>query len=92
MVGGLVDSISADYDFFNGTALAGVLVGVLLGLVAQYPEVSAYVRSRLKPETADEFLVARYMNTSAITSLSSSKSIYSYFIEGAADLQAPLLQ
>ncbi|KAI1275440.1 secretory lipase-domain-containing protein [Xylaria sp. FL0933] len=92
VVGGLVDNIVADYDLFNGTALAGDLVAVVLGLVAQYPEALAYVRSRLKPETADEFLAARHMNTGAVTSFFSCKDIYSYFIGGAADLQAPPLQ
>ncbi|KAI0910127.1 LIP-domain-containing protein [Ustulina deusta] len=92
VVGGLVDNISADYDLFNGTALAGDLVAVVLGLAAQYPEALAYVRSRLKPETADEFLAARHMNTGAVTSFFSSKDIYSYFVGGAADLQALPLQ
>ncbi|KAI1348042.1 LIP-domain-containing protein [Xylaria sp. FL0043] len=92
VVGGLVDNISADYDLFNGTALAGDLVAVVLGLVAQYPEALAYVHNRLKPETADEFLAARHMNTGAVTSFFSCKDIYSYFIGGAADLQAPPLQ
>lgn len=92
VVGGLVDNISADYDLFNGTPLAGDLVAVVLGLVAQYPEASAYVRSRLEPETADEFLSARIMNTAAVTSVFSNKNIYNYFIGGAADLQAPPLQ
>ncbi|KAI0155254.1 LIP-domain-containing protein [Xylariaceae sp. FL1272] len=93
VVGGLVDNISANYDLLNGTALAGNLVAAVLGLTAQYPEAFAYVRSRLKPETADEFLAARHMNTGAATKFFSGKDIYSYFIGGAADLQAlPLRQ
>ena len=87
MVGGLVDNIAADYDLFNGTALAGNLVAVILGLVPQY-EASAYVCSRLKPETAEEFLAARHMNTGAVTKFFASKDIYSYFIGGLDDLQA----
>ncbi|KAI0193132.1 LIP-domain-containing protein [Astrocystis sublimbata] len=92
IAGGLVDDIAVDFDLFNGTALAGDLVAAILGLTSQYPEALAYVRSRLKPETADEFLAARHMNTGAVTSFFSSKDIYSYFIGGGADLQAPPLQ
>ncbi|KAI0388777.1 LIP-domain-containing protein [Xylariaceae sp. FL0594] len=92
VAGGLVDSLSGDFNLFNGTPLAGNLVAVVLGLVAQYPEALAYIRSRLKPETADEFLAARHMSTGAVTSFFSSKDIFSYFIGGGADLQAAPLQ
>ncbi|KAJ3577906.1 hypothetical protein NPX13_g2657 [Xylaria arbuscula] len=92
MVGGLVDNISADYDLFNATALAGNLVSVVLGLVVQYPEASSYVLGRLKPETRDEFLAAKRMNTGAVLSFFSYKDVYSYFIGGADDLHAPPLQ
>ncbi|KAI1359353.1 LIP-domain-containing protein [Xylaria arbuscula] len=92
VVGGLVDNISADYDLFNGTALAGNLVSVVLGLVVQYPEASSYVLGRLKPETRDEFLAAKRMNTGAVLNFFSYKDVYSYFIEGAGDLLAPPLQ
>ncbi|KAI1127802.1 LIP-domain-containing protein [Nemania abortiva] len=92
VVGGLVDDIAADFDLFNGSPLAGVLVAVVLGLTAQYPEAYEYMRSRLKPETADEFLAARHMNTGAVTHFFASKDIHNYFIGGSSDLQAAPLK
>ncbi|KAI1170212.1 LIP-domain-containing protein [Nemania sp. FL0916] len=92
VIGGLPDNISADFDLFNKTPLAGNLVSFILGVSAQYPAALAYVRSRLKPETTDEFLAARGMTTGAVIRLFASRDIYGYFIGGAADLQAPPLK
>ncbi|KAI2464013.1 LIP-domain-containing protein [Annulohypoxylon bovei var. microspora] len=90
--GGLVADFSADFDLFNGSAIAGDLVSVVLGVTAQYPEAEAYVRSRLVPSTASEFLNARSMNLGAATKFFSMKDIYAYFAGGAIDLQAAVLR
>lgn len=92
VLGGLVADFSADFDLFNGSAIAGDLVSVILGVTAQYPEAEAYVKSRLVNSTAAEFLGARNMTLGQATKFFSMKDIYAYFINGAIDLQAAVLR
>ncbi|KAI1335647.1 LIP-domain-containing protein [Xylariaceae sp. FL0016] len=89
---GLVTDFSITFDLFNESPIAGDLVAVLLGVTAQYPPAAAYLRSRLQPENASVFLGAKNMITGAATSYFSMKNIYSYFLNGAADLKATVLQ
>ncbi|KAI1205132.1 LIP-domain-containing protein [Annulohypoxylon truncatum] len=91
-LGGLVADFAADFDLFNGSAIAGDLVSVVLGVTAQYPEAGAYVKSRLVQATAAEFLGARSMTLGQATKFFSMKDIYAYFVGGAADLQAAVLR
>ncbi|OAQ59562.1 lipase 1 precursor protein [Pochonia chlamydosporia 170] len=92
VVGGLVDDISADFDNINKSPIAGTLIALLLGITAQYPEATAYLESRLVPETKTEFLSVRDMNAGDALPKFAGKDIYAYFIGGAEDLQAPILQ
>ncbi|KAI0836650.1 LIP-domain-containing protein [Hypoxylon sp. FL0890] len=90
--GGLVADFASDAPYFNGSALAADFVAAVLGVTVQYPEADAYVKSRLHPENATEFLAGRSMVQAAATSFYAFKDIYSYFIGGAADIQAAALQ
>ncbi|KAI0015909.1 LIP-domain-containing protein [Xylariomycetidae sp. FL0641] len=92
VLGGLVTDLAATFDRFNGTVIAGDLVNALLGVTAPYPAAAAYLRSRLRPATAGEFLAARDLNTSAAIGFFSQKDIYGYFVGGAADLYARVLR
>ncbi|KAI0885862.1 LIP-domain-containing protein [Annulohypoxylon maeteangense] len=92
VLGGLVADFSTDFDLFNGSAIAGDLVSVVLGVTSQYPEAKAYVESRLVNSTAAEFLGARNMTLGQTTKYFSMKDIYAYFVGGAVDLQAAVLR
>ncbi|KAI1077195.1 LIP-domain-containing protein [Whalleya microplaca] len=92
VLGGLVDDFSADFELINESPIAGALVAVLLGVTAQYPEAEAYLRSRLRPETADEFLRVRDIDVGETVKFFAMRDVFSYFIGGAADLQAPVLR
>lgn len=92
VVGGLVDHLSDNMDMLNKSPIAVSLVAALLGTTSQYPEAAAYVRSRLRPETADEFLSAKDMDFSASLRAFAMRDIYSYFVGGAADLKDPVLR
>ncbi|KAK7757901.1 hypothetical protein SLS62_000279 [Diatrype stigma] len=91
-LGGLVDDLAANRDRANQSPIAASIVAGLLGLASQYPEAEAYLRRRLRPETAREFLSAKDINSSDALRLFAMKDIYSYFVGGVADLQAPVLR
>lgn len=91
VLGGLVDDISADFDNLNKSPIAGTLVAFLLGITAQYPQATRYMESRLVPATKDEFLLVRDINVADAAPKFAGKDIYTYFIGGAADLQAPIM-
>ncbi|KAI1826276.1 LIP-domain-containing protein [Xylaria intraflava] len=92
VIGGLADHLPTDFDLITKSPIAGHMVAILLGITVQYPEVFEYVRSRLKPETADEFLGVRHMASGPRMRFFASKDIYSYFIGGRSDLQAAPLK
>ncbi|KAI8966326.1 LIP-domain-containing protein [Daldinia sp. FL1419] len=92
VVGGLVDHLADNMSMINKSPIAVSLVAVLLGTTTQYPEAAAYVRSRLRPETADEFLRAKDIDFGASLRAFAMKDIYSYFVGGAEDLRSPILR
>ncbi|KAI1478962.1 LIP-domain-containing protein [Daldinia eschscholtzii] len=92
VVGGLVDHLADNMDMLNKSPIAVSLVSALLGLSSQYPEAAAYVRSRLRPETASEFLSARDVDSGASLRKFAMKDIYSYFLGGREDLRNPVLR
>lgn len=92
VLGGQVDSVSGNMSRVNQSPIAVSVVAGLVGLSSQYPEAEEYIRSRLRPETAKEFLSIRDINSSDALRLFAMKDIYSYFIGGQADLEAPPLQ
>lgn len=91
-LGGLLDDLSTSLDLINESPLAGTMVAALLGVTTQYPEAAAYLRSRLRPETAAEFLGV--VDTNVLDALAhfAKRDIYAFFIGGRADLQAPILR
>ncbi|KAI1397370.1 LIP-domain-containing protein [Hypoxylon fuscum] len=92
VLGGLVADFSTNFDLFNESPLAGDLVNLLIGVTTQYPEATAYLRSRLHPAKASEFFEATNMTTTQAIIFWENQDIYSYFQGGAADLQAEVLQ
>lgn len=92
-IGGVVANMSADLANFNGTAIAGDLVSVILGLMAEYPEARVYFESRLVPATAADFLATYNRTLGQATSYFAFKDIYKYFINGLEDLySSPVMQ
>ncbi|KAI1418313.1 LIP-domain-containing protein [Hypoxylon sp. FL1857] len=92
VAGGVVADAPADITECNESFLAGDIVAILLGVTVQYPEANAYLRSRLHPENATEFLGALNMTTNEQLNFFFKKDIFSYFIGGMADIQAKVLQ
>ncbi|KAI4863512.1 LIP-domain-containing protein [Hypoxylon rubiginosum] len=92
VLGGLLDNLSDNLHLLNKSPLSSNIVNGLLGLMSQYPEAAVYVRSRLRPETADEFLSAKDISSSESIATFAMKDVYSYFVGGEADLQTPMLR
>ncbi|KAK7751723.1 hypothetical protein SLS62_006384 [Diatrype stigma] len=92
VLGGLLDDLPASFDLINESPLAGIMIAALLGVTTQYPEAAAYLRSRLRPETASEFLNVTDMNSLDAVAHFGMRDIYAFFIGGKADLQAPILR
>ncbi|KAI0844964.1 hypothetical protein F5Y00DRAFT_266057 [Daldinia vernicosa] len=72
----LVDHSLDNMDMLNKSPIAIPLVAALLGTMSQYSEAAACVRSRLRPETASEFLSAKDMDLSASLRAFAMKYIY----------------
>ncbi|KAI1770656.1 LIP-domain-containing protein [Hypoxylon cercidicola] len=92
VLGGLLDNLSDNLNLLNKSPLSSNIVNGLLGLMSQYPEASAYVRSRLRPEAADEFLSAKDISSGESVAKFAMKDVHSYFVGGGEDLQAPLIR
>ena len=92
VLGGQVDDLSASFDLINKSPIAATMIAALLGVTTQYPEAAAYLRSRLIPETANEFLGVRNMKVFDAVKHFMMKDVYRYFINGKEDLQEPVLQ
>jgi hypothetical protein len=92
-IGGVVANMSADLANFNGTAIAGDLVSVVLGLMAEYPAAKDYFERHLVPATAKDFLVTYDRTLGQATSHFAFENIYKYFINGLDDLySSPVMQ
>lgn len=90
-LGGLVSNLGALYTITNKTPYTGNLVLVLLGVMNEYPEVDAYLRSRLKtegPQDAAAFLKGRDMDSLQAFNAYGGQDIFGYFLGGQADLEA----
>jgi hypothetical protein len=85
-IGGVVANMSADLANFNGTAIAGDLVSVILGLMAEYPAARDYFESRFVPSKARDFLATYNRTLGQATSYFAFKDIYKYFINGLDDI------
>ncbi|KAI1780232.1 lipase 1 [Hypoxylon cercidicola] len=90
-LGGLVSNLGALYTVTNKTPYTGNLVLVLLGVMNEYPEIDAHVRSRLKtegPQDAAAFLKGRDMDSLQAFHAYGGQDIFEYFVGGQADLEA----
>jgi hypothetical protein len=88
-LGGLASNVGSMYSVINKTRFTGNLILVLLGIMNEYPEADAYVRSRLKtegPQNAAAFLKGRDMDSLLAFQNYGGQDIYGYFIGGQADL------
>lgn len=89
-LGGLVSNLGAVFGVTNKTAYTGNLVLILLGIMNEYPEVDAYIRSRLKtdgPHNAAAFLKGREMDSLLAFNAYGGQDLYDYFVGGRADLE-----
>ncbi|KAI1505312.1 lipase 1 [Biscogniauxia marginata] len=89
-LGGLVSNLGALYHVINKTPFTGNLVLVLLGIMNEYPEAEAYLRSRLKtegPQNATAFLKGREMDSLQAFNAYGGQDIFGYFVGGQADLE-----
>lgn len=91
-LGGQVDSAMANLSRVNQSPIGMSVVAGLVSLSTQYLEAEEDLRSRLHPKTSSEFLSVRDINSSEALRLFAIKDIYSCFIGGQADHEAPLLQ
>lgn len=91
-LGGQLDNLTDNMELLNKSPLTSNIVNCLVGLTTQYPEAADYIRSRLRPETADVFLSAKDISIDESIAKFAMKDVYDYFIGGEADLQAPILQ
>ncbi|KAI0173028.1 lipase 1 [Hypoxylon sp. FL1284] len=89
-LGGLVSNLGALYTVTNKTPYTGNLVLVLLGVMNEYPEVDAYMRSRLKTEGSRDvaFLNGREMDSLQAFHAYENHDIFDYFVGGEADFKA----
>lgn len=84
-LGGLVSKASSAWGITNKTPYAGNLALVLLGIMNEYPEFNAHLRSLLKtegPQTAENFLQGREMDSLLAFHAYNGQDIYGYFTEG----------
>lgn len=90
-LGGLVSNLGVLYTLTNKTPYTGNLVLVLLGVMNEYPEVDAHLRSRLKtegPHDAAAFLKGREMDSLQAFHAYGNQDIFEYFVGGQADFEA----
>lgn len=88
-LGGLVSDVGSMYSVVNKTPFAGNLIIILLGIMNEYPEADAYIRSRLRtdgPQNAAIFLEGRKMDSARAFRAFANQDIYGYFLNGQADL------
>ncbi|KEY74373.1 Sat6 [Stachybotrys chartarum IBT 7711] len=92
VLGGMVTDVSGGFDSLNRSPIAATIIATLLGVTAQFPEERAYLESRLVPETRDEFMSVLDINVFDALVHFAGRDIYAFFIDGAADIEAPILQ
>ncbi|KAI2782982.1 LIP-domain-containing protein [Daldinia loculata] len=89
-LGGLVSDVGSEFSFTNKLPFMGNLVLILLGIMNEYPEVDAYLRSRLKtdgPQNAAAFLKGREMDSMQAFQAYAGQDIWGFFIGGQADFE-----
>ncbi|KAI0161092.1 lipase 1 [Hypoxylon sp. FL1284] len=89
-LGGLVSGVGNMFDVVNKKPFMGNLVLGLLGIMREFPEVDAYLQSRLKtegPQDAASFLRGREMQSLQAFETYAGQDIYEFFVGGRADLE-----
>lgn len=93
-IGGCVPNFTEMRDNITGSVYAGLLPGVYLGLTSQDKGARAYLVSRLKtsgPYNATVFLADLNMTVTSAFAAYANQELNSYFVNGGADLEAPIL-
>ncbi len=94
-MGGLPSNFTSIFSAIEGTMWAGLLPGGLLGITSQYPKARAYLLSELKtdgPYNRTGFLATEHMSILEAFAFYSNQTIFSYFKNGQAVLDSPLIQ
>ena len=94
-IGGCVPNITEARDNLTGSAYAGLLPGLYLGLTSQNQKAREYLVSRLKtsgPYNATYFLEDLRLTVNDVFARYVDRDIFSFFVDGRADLEAPILQ
>jgi len=93
-IGGCVPNVTETRNNLTGSPYAGLIPGVYLGLTSQDREARAYLVSRLKPSgtyNASAFLADLNLTVFQAFATYPGQDIYEYFVDGRADLEAPIL-
>ncbi|KAF2450175.1 lipase [Karstenula rhodostoma CBS 690.94] len=93
-IGGCVPNMTEARDNLTGTAYAGLLPGMYLGLTSEDEDARAYLVSRLKtsgPYNASAFLADLKLTVTQAFAAYANQDLYAYFVNGRADLEAPVL-
>jgi hypothetical protein len=91
-LGGLTPNVTNVLLAIDGTLDAGRIPSAILGLSSQFPDVQAFLLSKLKttgPYNATTFLSARHLTLQQIDAVFGNQTITDYFVDGIADLLAP---
>lgn len=94
-IGGCVPNLTETRDNLTGSAYAGILPGMYLGLTSQDKEARAYLVSRLKksgPYNATAFLADLNLTVTQAFATYANQDLYAYFINGRTDLEALVLK
>jgi hypothetical protein len=94
-LGGLVANNTRCIDVVEGTPLAYIAVGAMLGPLIEYPEAYNRLVSQLKvsgPYNKTGFLAAKGMNSVQGFAAYYNQSIYGYFVNGSAVLHDRLIR
>ena len=94
-LGGLVTNGSTAFDLVNGHLYAGLIPLGTLGFTSQFPESYNFLVSKLKSTgqyNRTAFLSARNMTAPEALAAFAFQDIYSYFVDGRADLHMPPIQ
>lgn len=87
--------MTSSLDAVNGQLFAGLIPQGLLGITNQYPEAYNYIIDHLNPSgqyNKSAFLSAMNMSALVGDAFFQDQDIYKYFINGKADIQAPIVQ
>jgi hypothetical protein len=88
-LGGLTPNVTNVLLAVDGTSDAGLIPGAILGLSSQFPDVRAFLLSKLKttgPYNATAFLAAQHLTLAQSNKVFGYQVITNYFVDGIADL------